>query len=161
MPSVSKAQQRLMGAMGAEDAAYIAGFIDGEGCIGIAAHNKPGNAGGADRRTPHYRLVVSVTNRDLAVLRWIHERIGGSIFEKRRARSNWAPAFELRVTNRAAVGRLLRSIHPFVKVKRSQAELGLAFLALGLARLTFAARGKTWPRRVQHPEDLQAREDFS
>lgn len=157
MPSVSRAQQRLMAA---EDAAYIAGFIDGEGTIGIVAHNKPGNVAGRDRRTPHYRLVIGVTNKDLAVLRWIHERVGGSIFEKTRRKACWAPAFELRVTNRDDARQLLTAIQPHVKVKAAQVALALAFLDLGLARVTFSARGKTWPRRIQHPEDVEARESM-
>jgi hypothetical protein len=41
MPAKSKAQQRLMGA-------YLAGFFDGEGSIGIREHNKPGKLGGHD-----------------------------------------------------------------------------------------------------------------
>lgn len=157
MPARSKAQQRLMAA---EEAAYIAGFIDGEGSIGIVAHNKPGNIAGKDRRTPHYRLVISVTNRDLAVLRWINERCGGSCFEKLRRNAKWAPAFELRITNRDDALALLMAIKPYIKIKARQVELALAFLDLGLSRVTFSARGKTWPRRVQHPADVEARADM-
>jgi len=155
MPSKSKSQQRLMAA---HEAAYIAGFIDGEGTIGIVAHNKPTTLGGRDRRTPHYRLVIGITNRDLCVLRWICERCGGSIFEKVRRKATWAPAFELRITNRDDGRALLVAIQPFAHIKSAQIQLALDFLDLGLARVTFSARGKTWPRRVQHPEDVEARE---
>ncbi len=146
--------------MAAEDAAYIAGFVDGEGTIGIVAHNKPGSAGGKDRRTPHYRLVIGLTNCHLPVLRWIQEFSGGSIFEKQRRNGKWAPAFELRITNRDSARSFLTAIQPFAKIKVQQIALGLAFLDLGLARVTFSARGKTWPRRIQHPDDVEMREEF-
>lgn len=155
MPAKSKAQQHLMQAT---DAAYIAGFLDGEGTIGIVAHNKPGNIAGKDRRTPHYRLVIGITNRDLAVLKWIQERCGGTTFMKHWQNPMWAPAFELRITNRDDAAAFLHAVAPFVKVKVRQVDTGLAFLSLGLARVVFSARGKTWPRRVQHPEDVEHRE---
>jgi len=144
--------------LGPYDTAYLAGFVDGEGSIGIVAHNKPNTAGGKGRRTPHYRLVIGVTNTDIAVLQWIHDRWGGSIFAKSTKNAKWAPSFELRITNREACFALLLAIQPHVKVKARQVELGLAFLNLGLARVTFSARGKTWPRRIQHPEDVEVRE---
>lgn len=143
-----------------EDAAYIAGFIDGEGTIGIVAHNKPMTLGGHDRITPHYRLVIGITNKCKEVLTWIMERSGGSIFEKSRKNPNWAPAFELRITNRDQARKLLVSIQRFTKVKSLQVSTALDFLDLGLSRIEFHARGKTWPHRSQNPEDIAAKEQL-
>ncbi len=153
MPAKSRAQQRL----NVEDAAYLAGFFDGEGSIGIREHNKPENAGGIDRRTPHYRLVLAIANRDIAVLQWIANICGGTVYPKKRMNAGWAPTFEWAVSNRDAVANVLESMRPHLKIKGRHADVGLAFLALGLSRVTFSARGKTWPRRIQHPDDVAAR----
>ena len=154
MPAKSRSLQRLMQA---DEAAYLAGFFDGEGTIGIREHNKPGTVGGHDRRTPHYRLVVSITNRDIAVLQWIADIVGGTVHPKSRGSDRWAPAWEWSLSNRAGVELMLTAIRPHLKVKARHVDVGLAFLRLGLSRVTFTARGKTWPRRIQHPDDVQAR----
>lgn len=136
------------------DAAYLAGLFDGEGTLGIRAHNKPGSKGGKDRRTPHYRLVASICNRDLAVLMWVKGQIGGTVYPKLSRKETWAPTYEWACSNREQLRHFLANIHPFVRIKRRQVEVGDAFLALGNSRVTFSARGKTWPHRLQHPDDV-------
>ena len=140
------------------DAAYLAGLFDGEGSLGIRAHNKPGNKAGADRRTPHYRLVATIANRDIAVLLWVQQRIGGTVYPKSCRKPTWAIAYEWGCSNREQLAAFLVAIHPFVQIKRRQVEIADAFLALGSSRVTFSARGKTWPRRIQHPDDVDQKQ---
>src|SRR5215217_532800 len=59
--------------------AYIAGFIDGEGCISIIA-GKRSNGG-----NPDYRVALQVTNRNRAPLDGIRATFGaGSIYPMRK-----------------------------------------------------------------------------
>jgi hypothetical protein len=160
MPAKSKAQQRLMAA---EDAAYIAGFFDGEGCLTMRRSNRHARGKeGSGVASVHYRLALDFANRHIGVLKWIQQFTGGAIYSKYgpKRKATWAPAFALVLWNKADIERLLRAIQPYVKVKTEQVALGLDFLSLPAVRIAFERRGKTWPRRVSLQEDLDLREDF-
>jgi len=150
-------------AMTVEEAAYIAGFFDGEGCLTMRRSNRHSRGkAGSGVASVHYRLALDFANRHLGVLRWIQQFTGGAIYSKYGpARSSrWAPAFALIMWNKADIERLLRAIQPYVKVKTEQVALGLDFLSLPPVRVSFHARGKTWPRRVSIQEDLDVREEY-
>ncbi len=158
MPAVSKAQ--LISEM---DAAYIAGFFDGEGCLTMRRSNRHARGKtGSGVVSVHYRLALDFANKHIGVLKWIQERVGGAIYAKHGPAKNekWAPAFALVLWNKADICTVLRSIQPFVKVKVDQVAIGLEFLELPAVRVSFEARGKTWPRRVSIQEDLDLREAF-
>ena len=160
MPAKSRAQQRLMQA---EDAAYIAGFFDGEGCLTMRRSNRHARGkDGSGVQSVHYRLAVEFANRHIGALKWIQQFTGGAIYPKygRAKNPNWAPAFALTLWNKSDIEKLLRSIQPYAKIKNEQIALGLDFLSLPAVRVSFEARGKTWPRRVSVEEDLVIREDF-
>ena len=84
---------------------YLAGFIDGEGCIRI-------NGGS----TPY----VSVTNKSLPVLLAIQAVYGGNV------RHCGSGAFRHETTGDRAL-HILRSIQPYLREKLPQAELVLRF----------------------------------
>jgi hypothetical protein len=54
---------------------YIAGIIDGEGCIHISRPISRVK----DCKSPIYQTYISVTNTEMAMLEWLHLRIGGNI----------------------------------------------------------------------------------
>lgn len=57
------------------DVGYLAGIIDGEGCIHISrpiTRHK-------DCKSPIYQTYISVTNTDLNLLNWLQEKLGGHI----------------------------------------------------------------------------------
>jgi hypothetical protein len=98
---------------------YIAGFIDGEGCIYIPAHLTAGPK-------------LLVTNTDLEVLSdmqaffgglgRIHEHSYSGGFERRKRCWNWV------CWNRHAET-VLRQVLPYLRLKRRRAELALEWLA--------------------------------
>lgn len=85
--------------------AYIAGLIDGEGCITRA----------------NGRLLVQIGMTDETVIRWLGQ-IGGTIrVEDGPGRGNRKPLYRWRVMAGDEVRRLLRSVLPYLIVKRAQA----------------------------------------
>lgn len=110
--------------MNPTDLAYLAGIIDGEGCLGI--HYQKG--GRSRTRTYYPRVTVGSTNR--AVLEWIHEQLSGTF---------WAlsPSSNTRGKKSAwywGIGgerliRLLEALEPYLRIKATQARLLREFWA--------------------------------
>ena len=74
------------------DAAYFAGFFDGEGSVSIefSHSNKLGKQ--------LYHLRLCVTNTDRSILEYLQERFGGSISAK-ASHTGWKQAYLLRTTS--------------------------------------------------------------
>ena len=93
----------------------------------------------------------------------IKQQYGGNLFEKKRRDSKHAKAYELRIGKRAEVSRLLIDLLPYLICKKAQAELALAFLALGTIKKEICGRvsnrnGGTTARLVA-PEGSQERRE--
>ena len=105
--------------------AYLAGIIDGEGCIGVYRSGWRY----AGRRTPRHALTLKVTNTDPRMLLWIMERFGGTVRptgEKRpRHRESWV--WQMGSARMAA--NILVAVFPYLVIKREQAVLALGFVA--------------------------------
>lgn len=100
--------------------AYAAGFLDGEGCIKIAKRN-PRNG-----RSANYSLLVSITQKDGRPVDWLFGNFGGVVYLKNKKTdgSNWI--YEWRSTDTGAY-KFLKSVVPFLLVKKEQAELAIQF----------------------------------
>lgn len=90
------------------EAAYIAGFTDGEGCITLSRR----------RGTLEPRIVVANTKR--AVLDWMTQATGVGSVNTKSAGSN--PVSEWHITGSGAIS-LLKRIRPFLRVKAQQADI--------------------------------------
>ena len=101
------------------DAAYLAGLIDGEGCLYV----KPLTA---FPRLYHFGG-LSVTNTHLATLTWLKERFGGNIRIKART-GNQIPCGEWSIHGADAIRSLLKRLLPYLRIKKEQAVLLLEFL---------------------------------
>jgi hypothetical protein len=102
------------------DAAYLAGFMDGEGSFAL-------NRG--SHGTPYPLFRVSVAGAKEMVIRWILETTGvGGITYTDMPQKNpkWAPKWEWSTTSDGAAS-FTRQILPYLKLKREHAELGIAF----------------------------------
>jgi hypothetical protein len=100
------------------DVAYMAGLIDGEGCIHISRDNKNGHV--------YYTLILTIANSDPRMLLWIEERFGGKVVPKTRCKSNRLQAWAWSVVSREAET-VLRLITTYLVSKKDQAELALRF----------------------------------
>ena len=98
---------------------YLAGFVDGEGYLGLARIRRR-------HRTPEYCLRLSIYNTDRMILEAIQRTNGGTMSAVGQRKTAWKPSYALIWTN-AAAARVLRTIKPFLLVKSRQCEALLAF----------------------------------
>lgn len=95
--------------------AYIAGFFDGEGCVRIKHASQKGNS---------YYVWVAITNSNKGILEEVEELFGGNV--RRAEKTVNKIIYHYLITSSEAVD-FLRTISPFLKDKKDQAELAIAF----------------------------------
>lgn len=106
------------------DLAYIAGLVDGEGCISLEPPKKLRQGKFQSGRA---RIIVSMTTPD--VLRWLKENCGGTFYERKKRAVNQQPIFTWCLSG-ATVGHLLADLLPHMRVKHEQAKNAIEFLAV-------------------------------
>lgn len=140
---------------------YSAGFFDGEGCVTACIR------GGANRR-PSPTLLVCITNTNKYILELHKERWGGSLCErggkhaekvlsgKRQRQYQW-------VISAKMAAPFLRSIFPYVIVKKNVVEAAIRYITLQelpyRVRMDYSniveRRGRKWASPVIKPEFRQ------
>lgn len=91
-------------------AAWVAGLIEGEGCLGIY-------------RTSDVKIEVSSIDRD--VIDRLRALCGGSIHMMNPRRDNWRVVYRLSICARQDVVRVLNAIHPWLLSRRGMTATGL------------------------------------
>lgn len=105
-------------------ASYIAGLIDGEGCIGIHRVARPVSRG---YRTGYaYRGAVSVTMTTPEVLHWMRDVTGFGQINAKKLQAGRQQTWTWNLCSRQAAS-LLLAIEPFLIVKRKQARNFIQF----------------------------------
>ena len=106
-----------------EDLIYAAGFFDGEGSIGIYAMGAP-----SARRTPSFTLVMNVTGTNQAAIMWWQMTFGGRVVCDYRSHSDvkCSDAYKWMCGSKKARA-VLELLLPYLKIKKSEAEIGLQF----------------------------------
>ena len=108
--------------MNAIEKAYIAGIIDGEGCLTTCMNFSKGYGFIATQ------LVIG--NTDFALLKWLQRTTGvGSISEQKRQNHKWKRSWRWSVSGRQA-RTILRGVFPFLQTKRRQAALFIELVDL-------------------------------
>jgi len=102
------------------DRAYVAGLIDGEGCIHIEKKL------GKDKTPQYFTLRVSVTNTEFKMVNWLKENFGGHIQFHKKYKENWRRKYQWSIVARQALV-FLELIRPYVLVKGEQLELAILF----------------------------------
>lgn len=102
--------------------AYAAGFIDGEGYLGITMIRK-GNYRSWDSKYPvKFRAEVNVTNTNKEVIEWFKDHFDGYMdsreHKKNRKKSY---AWEARKTNQCES--IIRIVYPWLRIKLRQADI--------------------------------------
>jgi hypothetical protein len=93
--------------MTSEEAAWVAGIIEGEGCLDFNDKAK---------RCPRVRIEMT----DSDVLRRVQAVAGGRITEPKRRQSHWKPIYLLTINGRDTLGPILRMIRPWLGERRGQ-----------------------------------------
>lgn len=107
------------------ECAYLAGIIDGEGCIRIRV-----SFHGVHSHGGQWGSTVSVTNTSLALLEWIRDRFGGFLKATRVSQGSFGsrPVRDWNVSN-ATARHILLLVEPFLVVKQEQARIAIALQA--------------------------------
>jgi intein/homing endonuclease len=89
--------------------AYLAGLIDGEGCLRINKEN---------------RIGLTITNTQLGMIEWVKENFGGRIYfeEKSRIDSKWMDCYKIEIRKTKDVVKILEAIKPYLTIKQEKAE---------------------------------------
>jgi hypothetical protein len=104
---------------------YLAGFVDGEGYLGVRTYAKQRNS-----------ARLSITNTDLGILLFIKHKLDmleivSSLSEvRRRIRGNRQRQWGLEVANLDGINKLCNLLLPYLIVKHRQAELLIRFTFL-------------------------------
>lgn len=111
------------------DAAYVAGFVDGEGHIGIVRERRAGNASGY-----RYSVTFEIANTNKVVLDRVNKALGGNGWisnpdPNNHRYPNTKPLYRIRFS-RHQIAYLLPMLLPYLTVKQRPAELALKFIAL-------------------------------
>jgi len=92
---------------------WLAGFIDGEGSIGLRRNTLP-------KQRFAYKHYLSLAQKDMSVLEFVKSNIGGCITTEICKGRTYYHFF---LYNRQKLLEILPRVIPFMKVKRKQAEL--------------------------------------
>lgn len=101
--------------------AWLAGFIDGEGNIGITHIASTGPLG------KRHVLRVTVTNTHVPTLHHIHELWGATRMSMRERKNGWKAAGDV-VWWAQRAGEVLREVQPYLVTKKEQCRIALEFL---------------------------------
>jgi hypothetical protein len=101
------------------DIAYLAGLLDGEGCIALINLAKSGN----------YRINLHITNLHRATLEWVAETFGGLVSPMNIKKAK-RPMFMWTLGPKNGLKQLLVELLPYLKIKEKQTKLAIEFLTL-------------------------------
>ena len=103
------------------DLAYLAGIIDGEGCVVVGFRNK-------DSLGHSVYNKLSVGNTDEGLIRWMHETFGGNICRRpKRGRSQAHWVWTVSLPGHVP---LAEAVLPYLKIKGPQLKLALDLVPL-------------------------------
>jgi hypothetical protein len=123
LPETKPALEFECGRISQADCAYLAGVIDGEGCIRIQRWRFDGET--------RYQLRLQVTNTSVALRDWIISRFDGWASATRKPNGTIVWIWHCHDSKLEIV---LRLVFPYLIVKRREALVGLAFRRAVAAR---------------------------
>jgi hypothetical protein len=138
-----------------EELAWLAGFMDGEGYIGLNMWSRKRKFSMCPR--------VTITNTDKPTIEYIYDLmhrmgVGAYIYPRNRTNPKHATAWDIIITRFSVVPRLLIPILPYLKTKRKQAETILDFIIYRQERIKGASRVSD----VHYgPEEMAYRDELS
>jgi hypothetical protein len=133
------------------ETAYLAGVVDGEGCIGFHLCSNKFNR----RINPIFAPEVTVVNSNRELLEWLQARFGGRLNTRKREKEHHKQTWCWRVGNRQAY-EVCRLIAPLLICKRVQAEAIVEFYEKAPPR-PMGRGAETTPEEVQRRISLYER----
>lgn len=106
--------------------AYIAGLLDGEGCINIYRINTDYTKGKEKRLYPKYILSVTIYNSHFETIKWLHDTLGGYLQTRTSKNEKWRVNYAWRICANVAMA-FLKEVKPYMRIKTNQANLAIKF----------------------------------
>lgn len=122
---------------------YLAGFLDGDGCITLGCPRTTSSGGRG------YSVFVNAVNTDIRPLEMFRDVFGGSLSPMGRGNEKHSPSFQWSVAAEKAIP-VVVALMPFLILKRRDAEIALEFQAL--------LRGSKRGPRGSHADSFAARD---
>lgn len=141
MPSVSETEK-----------AYIAGLLDGEGCISVIRADQTKRS---RHKSPSYRLVVSIYNTNKVMMDWLEQRVNGCRYHNRQKSERHKICHIINIESQSAE-RFLIEMQPYIIAKSKQLQLGLELLRL--VDTWRRERGHVFPPIILPQEEIEKRE---
>ena len=103
--------------------AYAAGLMDAEGCFSIY---KPKSSG----KTTSYQARIVLSSIELSLIKWLVETFGGFYTTHRPNKGRvW---YQWNINSHKAAAKFLSGILPYLRIKKSEAEVLEEFVSLAL-----------------------------
>ena len=119
--------------------AYVAGLIDGEGCIGIQS-----NRG----RSYYVEITIGMSVKAFPLLKAMGKEFGGTVIQQRKQTEKWSAAAKWRIGGASAI-RFLTKILPYLVLKCEQAKTALQLEQLKSSLQTLPNGRKSWTKSAQ------------
>ncbi len=104
-----------------KELAYIAGFIDGEGCLTLDL--------GKRRKTLVFSARLLIVNTDKKIIDWLAKKTGaGSHDIKMNPGKYHKPAYRMFLSRQADLLKFLIKIYPYLRIKKRQASVLIEIL---------------------------------
>ncbi len=111
--------ESVIGHLSESERSYIAGILDGEGCI---IFQRVRRAKHDDALVP-YKVSVSICNTSRRMIEWINERIPARVYIDRTGNPQWRKRYNWMLCGMLRSRIFCHEIAPYLIIKREQAEL--------------------------------------
>ena len=101
---------------------YLAGIIDGEGCIHLEKYQQKG------RPCASYNLRIRVSMTDIQAPLFLYNKFGGNFYTYQSKNLKAKKTYIWQIVNSKGIN-FLRYIQPYLLVKKNQADVALKFIA--------------------------------
>lgn len=99
-----------------EELAYLAGIIDGEGCITVCCW----------RKTRQHVLRLKIANTNLDLMMWLSDKLNHPYHPTTDNGTRRRACYEIAISGRRAI-QILEEVYPYLVVKHKQAGLAMDF----------------------------------
>jgi len=139
-----------------KEISWLAGFIDGEGYIGITFQRKKETH--QQSASARYHPYLIITNNNYEILNEIKELVGtGRLYELSRnykLQNKQKRAFQYKLTEMNKLKYLLNLIQPYLHLKQKQCELLLNFIDIRKKAKRITGRGHRGATSYTIEEDI-------
>lgn len=114
-------------ALSESEKAWLAGFVDGEGYIGITHQTKKETSSSSASDIYHPLLIITNTNKE--ALEYIQRITAvGAVYSGKLPKNNEKPSYQYKISKRDDILAILGLILPYLKIKKQQGNLLVEFI---------------------------------